>query len=90
MQDDKVGLEGAAASVRLQVTINTIDGAVNIIGTYWLNRHSATETSDQNLWRCLSRYVLRHTLVNYTPNELMQHTLVGCTKRRQKTEPKPP
>ena len=71
VQDDKFGPDGSSAGVMCQVTLNTTDGAINVIGAYWPNKHSATELSDQNLWRCLTRYV---RLVDNTPIQLMQST----------------
>ena len=73
-QDDKFGSEGASAGVMSQVTLDTTDGMINIIGAYWPNKHSAVDTSDQNLWKCLTRYALRHRLVDNTPIQLMQRT----------------
>ena len=72
VQDDKFGLAGASAGVRTQLILNTTDGSINIMGAYWPNKHSAGDTSDQNLRQCLSRYVLRHRLKDDTPIQLMQ------------------
>ena len=62
------------------ITLSTTDGAINVIGAYWPNKHSATETSDQNLWKCLTRYVLRHRPVDNTPIQLIQRTTVVWTQ----------
>ena len=43
-----------------QVTLATTDGQLNLIGSYWPNKHGAADTSEQNLWRCLDRYVKGH------------------------------
>ena len=49
IREDKFRLDGTYAGVMSQVTLYTTDGTINIIGAYWPNRHSATDTSDQNL-----------------------------------------
>ena len=48
----------ATVGVMTQLYLDTKDGTSNVIGLYWLNKHSAGDTSDHNLWRCLRRYVL--------------------------------
>ena len=47
IQDDKFGQYGSSAGVMSQVTMNTAFGAINVIGAYSSNKHSATGTSDQ-------------------------------------------
>ena len=80
VQDDKFGPAGGAAGVMTQITLCTTNEMINIIGTYWPNKHSAGDTSDQNLWRCLSRYVLRHRLMDSSPIQLMQRTIAVWTQ----------
>ena len=80
IQDDKFGPAGASAGVMTQLTLDTKDGSVNVIGSYWPNIHSAGDTSDQNLWRCLTRYVLHHRLMDDSPIQLMQRTIAVLTQ----------
>ena len=60
IQDDQLGPNDGPAGVMSQITLATSDGYLNIIGSYWPNKHGAADTSEQNLWRCLARYVAGH------------------------------
>ena len=71
-QDDKFGPNGASAGVMTQATLSTINGDINIIGAYWPNKHGSNDTSDQNLWRCLQRYILKHRMIDRSPTDLLQ------------------
>jgi hypothetical protein len=71
-QKDHFGPNGGSAGVMSQVTLATKQGQLNVIGAYWPNRHGGKETSDQNLWKCLNRYVLLHRQQDRSPIELMQ------------------
>ena len=46
IQDEKFGPAGALAGVMTQLTLDTKDGTINVIGSYWPNKHSAGDTSD--------------------------------------------
>jgi hypothetical protein len=72
IQDDQLGPNGGSAGVMSQVTLATTNGTLNVIGSYWPNKHSATDSSVQNLWRCLGRYVARHNGSDRNPVALMQ------------------
>ena len=80
VQDDKFGPAGDSAGVMTQLTLNTTDGSINIMGAYRPNKNSAGDTSGQNLWRCLSRYVLKHRLMDNSPIQLMQRTAAVWTQ----------
>jgi len=71
-QKDQFGPDGGSAGVMSQVTLATKQGQLNVIGAYWPNRHGGNDSSDQNLWKCLNRYVLMHKQQDRTPTELMQ------------------
>ena len=73
-QDDKFGPNGKTAGVMTQVTLSTMNGDINIMGAYWPNKHGPNTTSDQNLWKCLQRYILKHRMIDRSPTDLMQRT----------------
>ena len=73
-QDDKFGPNDTAAGVMTQLIVHSKRGSLNIIGAYWPNKHSPNDTSEQNLWKCLNRYVLQHRQRDKSPTELMQRT----------------
>ena len=72
IQDDQLGPNDGPAGVMSQITLATSDGHLNIIGSYWPNKHGAADTSEQNLWRCLARYVAGHRGLDRNPLALMQ------------------
>ena len=55
-----------------EVTLATKNSRQNIIGAYWPNRHGIRDSSEQNLWKCLNRYVLQHKRRDSNPTELLQ------------------
>ena len=71
-QKDKFGPNGGSAGVMTEAMLATKNGKLNVIGAYWPNRHSTKDTAEQNLWKCLNRYVLQHHQRDKNPTELMQ------------------
>ena len=71
-QADKFGPNGGSAGVMTEVTLATTAGNLNVIGAYWPNSHSSADPTDQNLWKCLTKYVLVHKQMDRNPTELMK------------------
>jgi hypothetical protein len=65
------GPSNQTAGVLARTTLNTTDGEVSIIASYWPIRHEDHELSDQNLWNCLTNYVKAHNYADDNPTELM-------------------
>ena len=75
-EDDHFGPGGKSAGVMMQLPLDTKEGRLLVIGTYWPIRHADEGNSDQNLWSCLQRYINKHRGGDQNPTAMLQRKIV--------------